>query len=688
MKRITLLLIAIGLYISSFATIDTLDVNITNDTTLSGDTIYVGQEIVIETGNTLTIAPGLVIIFKGDTAYNKMQNTVAGYFYVKGNINAAGLFDNRITFTKADSLNWGGILFHNTADSSLLKYCNINYANGIDSLENFNYRGAVSATNNKVKVYSCKFENNTNALYLNKANIELFNNIMINNDSAVIADTANFFMGNNTISDNNYSIVCTDNSTPTVINSIVYGNTNMPVWTNATITYSDVEDGFTGEGNLNIDPEFTDMYKVSPCSGVINLGSTDSNVILENTDFFGNNRVYGVVVDMGAFENQFEHSYYVPTDTTTYSICGDSIEINGTWYSSDTTFQTTYLYDGSNVINYCDSTVNVAVKEFVLPTITFSPEDTTVCLGQEFPLFSTLTPEYPNATYTWTTNTDTVVAGTEYYIQAKMDNRTKNYYLTVDIDGCTVSDTASLHVFDEYVIDLGPDSTDACRGFVLDAGAGQNSYEWSNGETTSSITVLTTDLYAVTVTDTNNCRNSAQIYVPILPSPVVDFENDTVTILSDGFTVLGGVSLGYDNYLWNTGETTPFITVDAKDPNINPGNHTYWLYCGFTNGCEASDTVIVKVLDGVNVNELSTTNGINIYPNPSNGMFNIAGEFNTNSDVTITVSDITGKTILTRKLDNISILNQEIDLRNNNNGIYFIKISNNDKTATYKVTVE
>jgi len=686
MKRITLLLITIGLYISSFATIDTLNVNITSDTTLSGDTIFVGQEIVIETGNTLTIAPGLVIIFKGDTTYNKMQNTTAGYFYVKGNINAAGLFNNRITFTKADSLNWGGILFHNSADSSLLKYCNFSYANGIDSLENFNYRGAVSATNNKVKIYSCNFENNNNAIYLNKANINLFNNIIANNDSAIIADTANFFMGNTTISDNNYSIVCTDNSTPTIINSIVYGNTNQPIWTNATVTYSNVEDGFSGTGNINTDPEFTEMYKISPCSGVINLGSTDTSVLLENKDFFGNDRVYNVVVDMGAYENQFTHSYYVPTDTTTYNICGDSIKVNGVWYSNDTTFQTTYT--DSSVVNYCDSTVNVVIKEFVMPTITFSPTDTTVCLGQQFPLFSTLTPEYPTATYAWKTNTDTTVVGTQNVIQAVMDSRTKNYYLTVNINGCTATDTASLHVFDEYVINLGPDSTDACRGLVLDAGAGQNSYEWNNGKSTSSITVLTTDLYAVTVTDTNNCRNYAQIYVPILPSPVVDFENDTVTILSDGFTVLGGVSLGYDSYLWNTGATTPFITVDAKDPSINPGNHTYWLYCSFTNGCDASDTIIVKVLDGVNVNELNTTNGINIYPNPSNGMFNIAGEFNTNSDVTITVSDITGKTILTRKLDNVSIFNQEIDLRNNNKGFYFIKISNNDKTATYKVTVE
>ncbi len=681
MKRITLLLITIGLYISSFATIDTLNVNITNDTILNADTVYVGQEIVIETGNTLTIAPGVVLIFKGDTAFNKMQNTVAGYFYVKGNINAAGLFDNRITFTKADSLNWGGILFHNSADSSLLKYCNISYGGGIDSVENVNYKGAVSVTNNKVKIYSCNFTDNGNAVYLNGANINLYNNIFANNNTAVMTLASDFFMGNNTISDNTNSLVCTSSSSPTIINSIIYGNTNMPVWDNATVTYSDVEDGATGTGNLNIDPEFTSMYKISACSGVINYGSTDANMILDNKDFFGNDRVFDVVVDMGAYENQFEHSYYVSTDTTTYSICGDSIEINGTWYSNDTTFQTTY----SPAVNYCDSTVNIVVKEFTYPTITFSPADTIVCLNQQFPLFASISPEYPSATYSWTTNTDTVVVDTGSYVQAIMDSYTKQYYLTVNIDGCTLTDTASTNVFDEYVINLGPDSTDVCRGYVIDAGAGQKSYEWSTGETTNAITVLTTGLYEVTVIDTNSCRNIAQVYVPILPSPVVDFENDTVKIYTDGNTVLGGVSLGYDSYLWNTGATTPFITVNGS---IGIGNHPYWLYCSFTNGCEASDTVIVKVLDGVNVNELNTTNGINVYPNPSNGVFNVSGEFSTNNNVTITVLDITGKTVLIKKLDNVSILNQEIDLSSNNKGIYFVKINNNDKTATYKVTVE
>ena len=681
MKKITLLLITISLYFSAFATIDTLNVNISNDTIISGDTIYVSQGIVIDSGFTMTVSPGIVFIFKGDTAFNNMQNTNAGYLYVKGNINAAGLFDNRITFTRADTLNWGGILFHNNADSSLLKYCDISYANGIDSLENFNYKGAVSVRNNKLKVFSCLFENNdSSAIHLDNADINLFNNIIVNNNIAITADTSDFFMGNNTITDNTYSLICSNNSTPTIVNSIVYGNTNLPVWTNATITYSDVEDGFTGTGNLNIDPEFTTIYKVSPCSGVINLGSADANMLLEDKDYFGNDRVYNVVVDMGAFENQYNHSYYSYADTSVFNICGDSVEINGTWYSNDTTFTTIY----TPAVNYCDSTVNIKVQQFTFPTIVFSVTDTTVCLGGQFPLFASLSTPYPSATYLWTNNIDTIV-DTDTTVQIEMDYRTKEYYLTVDIDGCVLSDTPSVSVFDEYVIDLGPDSTNVCRGHVIDAGAGQTSYEWSTGETTSAITILNTGQYSVAVTDTNNCIYRDTIYVPILPSPVVDFEDDTVKIYTDGTTILGGVALGYDNYLWNTGAITPYITVKG---DIGIGNHEYWLYCSFTNGCEDSDTIIVKVLDGVNVEELNTINGINIYPNPSNGIFNITGEFNSSSNIIITVSDITGKVVLNKELNNVSILNQEIDLKNNNKGIYFIKINNDEKVATYKVTIK
>jgi hypothetical protein len=266
-----------------------------------------------------------------------------------------------------------------------------------------------------------------------------------------------------------------------------------------------------------------------------------------------------------------------------------------------------------------------------------------------------------------------------------MRTREKQYYINVDIQGCVIVDTANIGVHQEYVINLGAD-TSACRGYNISAGAGQNGYLWSNGETTANISILNTGIYSVTVTDTNNCRYNNSVDITILPTPIVNFADDTLTLFSDGNTIIGGAGLGYDNYLWSNGETTPYINIDAADLDI--GNHTYWLYCSFTSGCEASDTIIVKILDKVNVNELNTNKEIKLYPNPSNGNINITGEFVNKGNVYISVSDISGKIISTKNIGDITILSENIDLKGLEKGFYFINIKHNNTIGTYKISIQ
>ncbi len=683
MKKFSLLFLFISLYFSAFSTIDTLNVDITSDTTLTADTIFVGQKITVETSKTLTIAPGVVVIFSGDTThqYNEMQNTTAGYFYIKGNLNAAGLYNNRITFTKADSLNWGGIFFSNLADSSVFKYCDINFANGIDSIENFNYTGAISARNGKLKIYSCNINNNNSAIYLNEANIAMFNNIITNNNIAITCDSSDFTMINSTITENAQSISATTNSSPTITNTIIYGNTANTITGTPNITYSNIEGGFAGTGNINSDPNFVTNYKLSACSNSINVGSSNTTILYENTDYFGNNRIFWTLVDLGAYEHQYEHSYY-SSDTVKFSLCADSVQIDNIWFNNDTIFTHTFY----NSPNYCDSTLIFQITKIQLPTLTFSPADTLVCLDKKAWIKPILTPNYDDAVITWTSNDSTETLGLNgNNVFAYMRTREKQYYINVDIQGCVIVDTANIGVHQEYVINLGAD-TSACRGYNISAGAGQNGYLWSNGETTANISILNTGIYSVTVTDTNNCRYNNSVDITILPTPIVNFADDTLTLFSDGNTIIGGAGLGYDNYLWSNGETTPYINIDAADLAI--GNHTYWLYCSFISGCEASDTIIVKILDKVNVNELNTNKEIKLYPNPSNGNINITGEFVNKGNVYISVSDISGKIISTKNIGDITILSENIDLKGLEKGFYFINIKHNNTIGTYKISIQ
>ena len=97
--------------------------------------------------------------------------------------------------------------------------------------------------------------------------------------------------------------------------SEIYAATGTP-----TVTYSIVQGGFTGTGNLNSDPLFVSQpdYNLAPttagdlhitvCSPAVNAGT---NTGAPATDVFGNARPFGSTVDMGVHELQANSA--VPT---------------------------------------------------------------------------------------------------------------------------------------------------------------------------------------------------------------------------------------------------------------------------------------------------------------------------------------------------------------------------------------
>jgi predicted outer membrane repeat protein len=96
---------------------------------------------------------------------------------------------------------------------------------------------------------------------------------------------------------------------PTLNNCIVWGNeveTALEIWGSATISYSNVEGGWPGEGNIDVNPylvdPFGDDYHLlfdSPC---IDAGNPNYVAEPNETDLDGKPRVIGCRIDMGAYE--------------------------------------------------------------------------------------------------------------------------------------------------------------------------------------------------------------------------------------------------------------------------------------------------------------------------------------------------------------------------------------------------
>ncbi len=107
-------------------------------------------------------------------------------------------------------------------------------------------------------------------------------------------------------------------SSPTLTNAILWGNTPDQIAGDpATVTYSDIQGGYAGTGNINADPKFVDAasgnLRLQPGSPAIDAGNNAAVPTGVTTDLDGSPRLVDIpgvpnsvagYVDMGAYEAQ------------------------------------------------------------------------------------------------------------------------------------------------------------------------------------------------------------------------------------------------------------------------------------------------------------------------------------------------------------------------------------------------
>jgi parallel beta-helix repeat protein len=135
--------------------------------------------------------------------------------------------------------------------------------------------------------------------------------------------------------------IFSDNSSPTITNCICWKDTPVEIQASGggvpIVTYSDIQGGYPGHGNINADPLFVSDsdYHLTASSPCINSGDNDAPD-LPATDKDGNPRIFGGTVDMGAYEFQtIAYIVYIAPDglcdghTPCYSKIQDGIGWEG-----------------------------------------------------------------------------------------------------------------------------------------------------------------------------------------------------------------------------------------------------------------------------------------------------------------------------------------------------------------------
>ncbi len=118
----------------------------------------------------------------------------------------------------------------------------------------------------------------------------------------------------------------------------------------------------------------------------------------------------------------------------------------------------------------------------------------------------------------------------------------------------------------------------------------------------------------------------------------------------------------------------------------------YWWRMRTSTGVDTSywsNTYKFRSAFGVGIETTSgiDNNSVAIYPNPSfNGKVNLQITSSNNQEVKLSLINMVGQEVYKQQLDvTVGSNSFSLDLNNNDNGIYFLKIYNNDNTLTRKI---
>lgn len=243
-------------------------------------------------------------------------------------------------------------------------------------------------------------------------------------------------------------------------------------------------------------------------------------------------------------------------------------------------------------ITATSNNVVMNINASITPAITISASVNNICPGTAVTFSGIPTNEGSAPVYQWKKNGVNVGTNSLVYNDNGIaDNDIITCTLISNITGaCLTASTAISNTLTMQLkhlpgqVDLGSDIV-SCLGTpaILKAQQGYASYNWQDGTSAQTLSVLKDGKYYIDVTDACGNKSSDTANVLFKPLPSGFLQKDTAVCIIMPL-VLKTVS-GYRKYLWSNNEVTASISVSL--PGI------YWLKVTDNNNCVGTDSVII-----------------------------------------------------------------------------------------------
>ena len=251
-----------------------------------------------------------------------------------------------------------------------------------------------------------------------------------------------------------------------------------------------------------------------------------------------------------------------------------------------------YILTGVDV-NSCVNSDTVSVNILSLPTIDAGSTQT-ICLGDSTQIIAT-----GGANYIWTPNTNITDNSTENPFVFPII-ATDYFVIGTDSNGCQNIDSVSILINSLPSIGISND-TAICIGDSININAsGGIQYEWLNTDSINNTTISNPDIwpsatsiYDVLVTNSNNCKDTAQINITVNSLPNINLATDIDLCIGDTaqITVSGAIS-----YLWSPNNN--ISPISSNSPEVWPNDTTNYIVFGTdANQCSNSDSIRINVLN-------------------------------------------------------------------------------------------